>query len=134
MAETRCGLGRCCAWRRPQWGRTEKVCRRKIEKSSGAQSRDPIYTASSNVLAVKPQRSIVARSGEGEDRADTHAEFFEGELRMGEQWAYSSCGFHSGCSAWYSNDPGAYSRLGRPAAAAASRSLITASALRRVTS
>src|SRR6202040_1296542 len=72
--------------------------------------------------------------GEGEDRADAHAEFFEGELRIGEQWAYSSCGFHSGCSAWYSIEPGANSDLGRPASAAASRALITASALRRVVS
>ena len=37
-------------------------------------------------------------------------------------------------SAWYSNDPGAYSDLGRPAAAAASRSFSTASALRRAVS
>src|SRR6202030_4063671 len=73
-------------------------------------------------------------AGEGEDRADAHAEFFEGELRIGEQWAYSSCGFHSGCNAWYSIEPGANSDLGRPASAAASRALITASALRRVVS
>ena len=33
---------------------------------------------------------------------------------LGEvQWACSCCGFHSGCSAWYSADPGAYSVLGR---------------------
>src|SRR5580704_6259554 len=49
----------------------------------------------------------------------------------GAGMGYSSSGFHSGCSAWYSNEPGAGSALGRPASAAASRALITASALRR---
>jgi hypothetical protein len=44
-------------------------------------------------------RFAAAGGGTFEDRADAHAEFFEGELRIGEQWAYSSCGFHSGCSA-----------------------------------
>jgi len=48
--------------------------------------------------------------------------------------AYSSDGFQSGCSAWYSSDPGAGSGFGRPASAASSRALITASALRRVVS
>jgi hypothetical protein len=52
----------------------------------------------------------------------------------GAGMGYSSSGFHSGCSAWYSNEPGAGSALGRPASAAASRALITASALRRVVS
>src|SRR5580704_5623479 len=33
----------------------------------------------------------------------------------GAGMGYSSSGFHSGCSAWYSNEPGAGSALGRPA-------------------
>ena len=53
----------------------------------------------------------------------------------GDGIGYSS-GFHthSGCSAWYSNDPGAGSGLGIPASRAASFSLRIASALRRVVS
>src|SRR5205807_1683438 len=48
-------------------------------------------------LAEQIALAELIAAGEGEFRADAHAEFFEGELRIGEQWAYSSCGFHSGC-------------------------------------